>query len=339
MPPMSLRARSGFLTLGLLVAACAGTTPTAAPTAAPTGAPASVEVTKAPEHGAAASPSAAPTEAPTAAPTSAPTATPEPSPTADTVALDATVYYMGYMIDLSNASYDPATGVLLIEGTFTNTSLADSDLGYITVDGKVSVTTTQQAFTIGLDSSVSTVAPAGATVTGTFRASAPGGFTLAGSALVLGLPDQHQSTVELATGGIVSTLMPRDFAVSGSVKIDGMARVTFKGGQVAPVTCSGIPDNVSFGPAKATDQSILLSVKSADINRQWDTITNSYVTTPDGVSVKGTPGGRYMSSRATFPNDLLCYTVREPVQGKYVLHWTAERTNKKATFAFTVPAP
>lgn len=63
------------------------------------------------------------------------------------------------------------------------------------------------------------------------------------------------------------------------------------------------------------------------------------MTAPDGVSVKGTPGGRYMGSRTAFPDELLCYTVREPVQGRYVLHWTAERTNKKSTFPFTIPAP
>lgn len=333
----SLTVRSGALALAIATAGCSAATPSPS-AAAPTVAPTAAAVTPAPAATEAPSSAAPATPAATPAPTPA-AVTPEPSPTGETIALDATLYYMGFEIALSEATYDPASGVVLIKGSFTNTANGAADLGYITVDGKVTLASNGQPFAVGLDSSVSTAAPPGATIPGAFRASAPSGFVLAGSVLTVGTPDQHQSTLAIAPGGTATTLMPRDFDVSGSVKIDGMAKVTFKGGQVAPVTCSGNPDSLSFGPAKATDQSILLSVRSADINKQWDTITDSYVTTPAGVSVKGTPGGRYMASLSSFPNDVLCYTVTEPVQGKYVLHWTAERTNKKATFPFTVPAP
>ncbi len=339
MPPMSLRARSGFLALGLLVAACAGTTPTAAPTAAP----ATAEATKAPEPTAAASPSAAPTEAPTEAPTATPVASPSEAPSASAAptvqasAVNGSIYFMGYDIELTEASYDPAVGVR-IKGTFKNTSLTDTNLLYIPDDGKVTVAWNGQVTALGMDNEFDTRVPVGGTVTSAFKGSPPDGFVLADAVLTLGHADQHQSTLPLAAGSTATSEFPRPFPVTGSVKVGNMARVTFTGGQVANVTCSGNTDQVAFGPAKLTDQSILLNVTSSNPNHQWDTITHSYVKAPDGTSTNGTPGGRYMGAGTTFRGNMLCYTVGAPAAGHFVTHWSAERTNKKATFAFDVPA-
>jgi hypothetical protein len=316
-----------LVVLTILVAACSGTAQsqaTTVPTTAPSAAPATAS---------AATPAS--TEAPTPTPTLAPTPSPTPAPV--TVTLNAAVYYMGYDIKLGTAAYDPNTAKLTVDATFTNHASADGDLLLVVDNNQVAVNWNGQVIPMGTDPSASTDAPGGTTVKSGFNASVPNGFTFTGATMTFGLSSEHQSIVPLQAGAAVTTEMPVDFPVSGSVTIGNMAKVTFKSGQVAPVTCSGDPDKIAFGPAKKDVLSVLLSVTEADVSTSGDTITYSHATGPDGISAQGTPGGRYMGSLATFRDDVLCYTVSAPASGKYTLAWTAERTTAKATFGFTIP--
>jgi len=305
--------------------------------AAPQSQATSVPLTAAPTVASVAPVTPQPTVAVTPEPTATPQPTPSPTPAPSVVALKGTLYFMGYDIVPSQATYDPMAGTVRIDATFLNHGSAQADLLYVPDGGKVSLAWNGQVINMGMDSSISTVSPGGTTVKGTFTASVPEGFVLADSVLTLGLPDQHQSTLPLQAGAAATTEMPRSFAVTGSVRIGNVAKVTFKSGQVVAATCSGDPDKIAFSPAKKGEESILLNVVSADINASADTITYSYATGPDGISAKGTPGGRYMGGLSTFRTDTLCYTVTAPAKGTYVMKWTAERTTRKASFSFVVP--
>jgi len=317
-----------FAIASMAVGACSATPQSQATSAAATATPTVASVAPATPQ-----PTVAVTPEPT--PTPPPTASPTPAPSV--VALDATLYFMGFDITPSQVTYDPVAATVRIDATFLNRGSAQTDLLYIPDGGKATLAWSGPAINLGMDSSNSTAIPGGATVKGTFTASVPEGFVLADSVLTLGLSDQHQSTLPLKAGATATTEMPRDFAVTGSVKVGNMAKVTFKRGQVVAATCSGDPDKISFAPAKKGEESILLNVVSQGINSSWDTIVYSAATGPDGISATGTPGGRYMGALSTFRTDVLCYTVTAPAKGTYVTKWTAERTTKKGTFTFVVP--
>lgn len=323
-PPLARRVLTVFacLTLAsLVVATCGGggASPSASPSAA-----------------AAASDTPSPSAVTDSAPPSVSTA-----PAAESVDLNANVYYMGYEITLQKAAFDPTTREVRIEGRFANTGSAVGNLAVIADRSQVNLSWNNQFLPIWFDSSGSLEAPAGTTVVGALEgiSGMPDGFTLDAATLVFGTPDQHQAMVPLQAGAAGQSDKPRDFAVTGSVTVDKMVKVTFTKGQVVPATC-GIgpePDNIGFQPAKKTEESILIWVDEQNLDSTYDTAAKSHLTAPDGTTAPGNPGGSYLASLETKRDGVLCYTVPSPAKGTYVMNWGAERTDATATFELAVP--
>jgi hypothetical protein len=253
-------------------------------------------------------------------------------PTAETVSLAGDLYFAGWSIEITSATYDPFAATLAIEGTYENHGDLESSLLVIQQDGGVRLlwngTVVEVHFTDGLH------VPAQGKVPATLVAvyAVPEGFSLADSVLTFGQPTDQQATLPLTDGATGTSFLPQPFEASGKAAMKGYATVRIDGGQVVAAACGGRADEVYFTTADADQLSILLDVTilGNKIGGQFE----SYVTAPDGITGPGTPGSGTPSARETIKGRL-CYTVPAPVQGHYVLAF--EGNEKRAKVTITIP--
>jgi hypothetical protein len=255
--------------------------------------------------------------------------------------LDTTVYFMGYLITIERASYDPDARSIRVEARFSNTGTASSNVLAIADRNQANVESNDTFIPMVFDGSRPTDIPGNATAVNALESVAvvPDDFSLNDSRLVFGTREQRQAFVPLRQGGVGESDMPRDFAASGSVTIDSMAKVTFLRGQVVPATCAtgSLVDRVSFAPARKDEESILIWSDHQALDKTYDTVSSSYLTSADGTTAAGAPGGTYLDVLQTIRDGILCYTVESPATGDYVMNWSAGRTNETGTFELTVP--
>jgi len=297
------RPLTGLAALCLLFAACSSS-------GTPASAAASVADSIAPSASASASPSlgASPTAKPTPSPT--PTPTPVPSPAAFT--LDSTVWWSGYVIHVTDGTYDPLKHVLHVNATFTNTSTIQTDSSTLGNDLKV---VWNGQFLVGYVSAGAI--PVGATASAQIQVTPPQGFVVADTVLTFGAPDEHQALVPL-NGSAATSEQPTTLTAGGVVKMGKFASFTITKSLAAPAGCYGYPDKFKFIPLKKNEVSLVL----------YGTVTNSdpvgyayidqgFVVAPDGTTATSITGATWtLGPKQTLRNQACASTWRRPAPGR-----------------------
>jgi hypothetical protein len=309
-----------------LVVACSGTGAPATSTAVPTS---SVAVL----GPATATPSPSPSPTATIKPTPTPPPTPSPSPTPVSLSLSSHVWWAGYSIDVSGATYDPLKRKLVITATFLNTGTGANDVSGLGTEVNVVWNSTYLQGYIAVGA-----VPAGGTVRAEIQLQAPVGFTPETAVLTFGQPTEHQATVPL-NGSATAFDPPSDLAVTGTVKMGNFVTFNLTSGLVIPASCSGNLTKMKFGPIKKDEVSIVLRGTAANSEARSDGyIDQGYVVAPDGTTSAATPAV-YMvvPSKATLRDIGLCFNVAAPAKGAYKLTLHESRSKVEGSLAFQIP--
>jgi hypothetical protein len=315
------RPLAGLVALSLLVVACSSAAP--AGSASPS-ASAAAAATASPSASASASPSAKPT------PTPSPTPTPVPSPV--TLTLSGHVWWGGYVIDVTGATYDPLKRKLNISATFLNTSTADNDVSGLGAKLNVVWNSTYISGYIPVGA-----VPAGGTVKADIQVTAPVGFVPADAVLTFGQPTDHQATVPL-NGSPAASDQPTTLSVTGAVKMGTAVKYTVTKATLMPASCSGTTAKIKFGAIKKDEMSIILFGTTTNTATTDGSIDLGFLDVPDGTSAAAVPAiYLYLGAKQTMRDVGLCFAVPAPGSGTYKLSLHESRSKATGTLSFQVP--
>jgi hypothetical protein len=319
------RLLSGLVALSVVLAACSGSTPA---TASPSDSPAA-SASASPG----ASPSASASASPTAKPTPSPTAAPTPTPTPSAFTLDSTVWWSGYVIHVTDGTFDPLKHILHVNATFQNTATDQVEVSTIARGLKV---VWNGQFIPGYVTPGPV--PVGATATAQIQITTPPGFVVADTVLAFGAPDEHQALVPL-NGSPATSEQPVSLTVAGALKMGLYASFTVTKGLLIPAGCTGYPDRMKYTPLKKNEVSIVLwgtATSSDPLN--YASIDQGFVLTPDGTTAASNPAASYsLSPRATIRNLGMCFDVAAPGSGSYTLNMHEARSKTSAKLVFLIP--
>jgi hypothetical protein len=179
---------------------------------------------------------------------------------------------------------------------------------------------------------------AGGTVKGDIQFGPPDGFTPAAAVLTFGQPAEHQATVPL-NGDAATSEQPISFPASGTVKMGKYVKFSVTSGMLVPASCGGSPSQMTYGPMKAGEMSILLggiatnaeSGGSAFIDKAW-------INVPDGTTSAANPA-MYVSvvGKGAVRDAVMCFSVPVPASGAYKLTMHELRSKKNGAITFNVP--
>jgi hypothetical protein len=277
----------------------------------------------------------------TTAPGASPALTASPSasvgPEIETVELDDRVWFAGFEIGFATATLTPATGELLMTGTFSNVGTAPQSLLRLQQESSIAIAWRGQlipaTFVTGAE------VPGEGTVEDALRAAVPPDFTMDEAVLTLGLPAQHQALVPLVTGGTATSTFPRSVEANAKVTNRRVVTVTSFEATVVPATCDGTPLAVAYGPANASVESLVLRVR--EIAGPSGATVTSFAVAPGGASAAGTPGGTsLLGPRERVEPARYCYTLPSPIQGDYTITVESRTTGTKLqqrSFTVTIP--
>jgi hypothetical protein len=287
---------------------------------------------------------AAPSQAEEAsAPNTSPDASPGESPAASaaaSVTLDASVFYAGFIIHVTQA-LTQGDGSIELTAEFTNLGLATATID--TASGNGSSYIEWQGSISPVFPSGQTSVPAGNTLRAELTGGVPDGFTLSDATLVFGAVDEHQSRVPLSGGQPVETQLPRAFSVSGSTRVGRLVTITVAHGEVVPATCDGSAGSFVFEPAAKNKESILLTVDAKSRKNPYGTNAATKLATPNGPSIETDSQSIYVPPNGAARGVVVCYTVPTPAAGHFTSHWEAiddpAKPNVTGNIPLDVPAP
>src|SRR5664279_1367809 len=99
--------------------------------------------------------------------------------------------------------------------------------------------------------------------------------------------------------------------------------VTFSltSGMLMPAACSGYQNKIKFGAMKKDEMSVILFGVAANTDPTNDAqIDQTFVTVPDGTTSAANPVETItMASKATLPDNGVCFNVPAPGSGAYKL--------------------
>lgn len=246
--------------------------------------------------------------------------------------LNAHVWWGGYVIDVSGATYDPLKRKLLITATFLNTSTAANDVSGLGAELNVVWNATYLPGFIPLGA-----VPAGGTVRAEIQVGPPAGFTPETAVLTFGQPGEHQATVPLNGAAAVSE-QPTTLAVTGDVKMGTVVVFSVASGTLIPASCAGSPTKMKYGPINKGEVSIVLGGVATNSGPNDAFIDQAFVDVPDGTTSAGNPAV-YISlpSKATVRDNGLCFKVPAPGSGAYTLTMHESRSKANGSIPFQVP--
>jgi len=259
------------------------------------------------------------------------------APAAQSVTLDSRVWFGGFDLTFTQATYDPTTGEVLVSGTFTNAGTAPQSLLRLAVDGGVKLAWDGQvidaAFLTGAE------VPGGAGVEDSIAAVVPAGFRLEDAVLTLGAPTEHQALVPLAAGVPGTSEVPVPVDVSGRAVNRGILTVRALDARILPATCDGSPTALALYPAPADQLSLVLRVRET-AGRNGAAAT-AFATKAGGVSAPGTPGSTsLLAARQTIRDAQYCFTLPAPIEGVVRITVESRTTGTTAgqrSFTITIP--
>ena len=249
------------------------------------------------------------------------------------MALDAHVWWGGYAIDVSGATYDPMQRKLFITATFLNTSTSSNNVSSL---GRWMNVVWNGTYLQGF--MPNGAVPAGGTVKGEIQFGPPAGFAPQVAVLTFGQPTEHQATVPL-NGDAATSEQPVTFPVSGKVKMGTYVAFTVSSGILIPASCAGSPSQMSYGPLEAGEMSIVLGGVATNSESSGSAfIDKAYLNLPDGTTSAANPA-MYVSvtGKGAVRNASMCFSVPAPASGAYKLTMHELRSKKSGAITFQVP--
>jgi hypothetical protein len=249
-----------------------------------------------------------------------------------TLTLTGHVWWGGYVIDVTGATYDPLKRKLNIAATFLNTSTADNDVSGLGAKLNVVWNSTYINGYIPVGA-----VPAGGTVKADIQVTAPVGFVPADAVLTFGQPTDHQATVPL-NGSPSASEEPTTLAVSGVVKMGAAVKYTITKGTLMPASCSGTAAKIKFGAAKKGEMSIIVFGTATNSATTDGSLDLGFLDVPDGTSAAALPAVYlYLGAKQTVRDYGLCFTVPAPGSGAYKLSLHESRSKATGVLSFQVP--
>jgi hypothetical protein len=247
--------------------------------------------------------------------------------------LNDTVWWSGYVIHVTSGTYDPIKRMLKVEATFQNTSTAQTEVSQVGNDLKV---VWNGQFMPG---NVTTgPVPVGATASAEIQLQTPKDFTVDGTVLAFGAPDEHQALVPL-NGDPATSDTPTNLLVSGTVKMGKYPAFAVNKGVLIPASCNGYPDRIKYGPIKKDQVSIVLwgvATNSAPLNDAY--MDQGFLLVPDGTTAASIPAVGYdVLAKGTVRNDGMCFDVPAPGSGSYKLTMHEQRSKASGSVTFVIP--
>jgi hypothetical protein len=237
------------------------------------------------------------------------------------------------VIHVTDGTYDPLKRILHVNATFQNTSTAQTDVSTVGNDLKI---VWNGQFMPGYVTQGPV--PVGATASAQIQLQTPKDFTVAGTVLAFGAPDEHQALVPL-NGDPATSEQPTNLTVSGTVKMGKYAAFAVNKGVLIPASCTGYPDRIKYGPLKKNEMSIVLwgtATSSDPLNYAY--IDQGFVLAPDGTTSASNPAVSFSPPpKGTIRNQGMCFDVAAPGTGSYKLTMHESRSKASASITFVVP--
>lgn len=275
-------------------------------------------------------------DAPT--PEATPTPTPELLPTAavTTYALDATVWYGGFVLTFGSARsvIDLKGGPVEVTLTLQNVGPDETSLG-----GPIVLAAADRQVEPNRDSALPLV-PAGATAETTIVFDIDGSFDLAAAVIRVGRADEHQAAVPLVAGvAELVTLEPAQLELSGRAQA-GALLVTVRAAELR----ADLPDWGLEMPRGSIALTVTYdaSYRSTFAGGFPFTTDNIGLVLPDGRTISARADGRSAPARVLRPGRVAGgltsrFEVPAPGTGQYSLVVRDGRAEKKIPLTIAIP--
>jgi len=254
-------------------------------------------------------------------------------PTPTTFTLDSTVWWSGYVIHVTDGTYDPLKHVLHVNATFTNTSTIQTDSSTLGNDLKI---VWNGQFLVGYVTGGAI--PVGATASAQIQVTAPPGLVVADTVLAFGAPDEHQALVPL-NGSAATSEQPTTLTAGGVVKVGKFASFTIAKALLVPAGCYGYPEKFKFVQLKKNEVSLVLygTFTNAD-TVGYASIDQAFVVAPDTTSATSITGASWtLAPKQTLRDEGMCFEVAAPGSGSYTLTIHDSHSKAFGTLAIAVP--
>jgi hypothetical protein len=250
-----------------------------------------------------------------------------------TMALNKTVLYGGFEINLDSALYTrdqqtPKGGDVVVYANVYNLTDQLLDFGYL----DAAIDTKEETTTVGLESKT---VPGGGRAKVTMTAFVSD-FDVNDAVLVFGGPSRNQAFVPLGSG-------PVDFAQMNELDLSGTAQTA--GGLSATIlraTLSPFPlvgDGTGAAQqARAHELYLRLDLQLGYTGPVNNTIFNEALMRPDGLTVGVYREGQFaILNPGEQSNSFVEFIVPEPANGSYIFSFTTSSQTDRAEIAFTIP--
>lgn len=235
---------------------------------------------------------------------------------ADSVTLDADVWFAGYEVAVHDAMFDPEALDVLVDVTLTNAQHATAEPLLLLLDHVVVEWNGRQG---NGDCTGCSRMPPGASLNLTWRFSVDDSFSLADGVLAFGQPLDHRALVPF-DGSAPTAAAPTTLAVSGVADDGAGTTFTVDRVELLPARCTGLSSDLSYVPGPADEISVVVwgtALTSGDGDVGFGT---ARLVLPDGTALGSgsLEGVIYVLSPAQPESDIpVCFSVRAPASGEY----------------------
>ncbi|HEY4608506.1 MAG TPA: toll/interleukin-1 receptor domain-containing protein, partial [Ilumatobacteraceae bacterium] len=169
------------------------------------------------------------------------------------VPLGATVWFAGFQIGTTQATFNPVAGVVEMEVTFTNDAIGAADPLGMLESGSGALE--WSGGRVPAFCSCSTQLPAGNKLPATMEFDVPADFDVQSAVFVLGGATQHQAKIPLG-GGAPTSDQPVPYDVRGQIDDGAGTTFTIERVRVVPAECSGLASDLTYVPGSVDRVSV-----------------------------------------------------------------------------------
>ena len=231
------------------------------------------------------------------------------------VPLDATVWFSGFQIAATGATFNPVANVVEMNVTFTNDALGAADpLGMLQA-GNAALEWSGGRVTAFC--ACSSQLPAGNQFPATIEFDTPADFDLRGAAFVLGGATQHQAKIPL-DGGAATSELPVPYDIHGQIDDGAGTTFTIERVRLVSARCSGLASDLTYVPASANEVSVEVVGSAVYTGEGSVGFGDATLILPDGTRIGSTSLTSFVYPLA--PNqpqhDIgVCFPVPAPAAG------------------------
>src|SRR4051794_40554662 len=233
------------------------------------------------------------------------------------VPLDANVWFSGFRVAATAATFNPVAGVVEMTVTFTNDAIGPANPLGMLQSGSGALEWSGGRVTAFC--TCSTQLPAGNQLPATLEFDVPAAFDLRGAAFVLGGATQHQAKIPL-DGGAATSEQPVPYDIRGQIDDGAGTTFTIERLRVVPGECSGLASDLTYVPASLDRVSVEVVGTAVYTGEGTVGFGDATLRLPDE-----TPIGSASLTSFVYPlspnqpqHDIaVCFSVPAPVAGAY----------------------